>query len=152
MTDRSHHRDSSLLLGPIVTTILLAIGLVFFGLTGCTSEDSDEGAAQGPAPGEPGPIVDLEPMVVNLSNTERTHYLKVSISVELADAAAAALYEPRKVQARHSVLMTLRALTLAETQDVDEQERIRQRLQEQLENVIGPRTVRGVYFTDFVTQ
>ncbi len=152
MTKKIRIGDSSLLLGPIVVTVLMAIGVALVGLVGCTTGESTVGEATGPAPGEPGPMVDLEPMVVNLSNTDRTHYLKVSISLELADNDALKRYEPRKVQARHNVLMTLRALTLAETQDVDEQERIRQRLQEQLEGVIGPRTVRGVYFTDFVTQ
>lgn len=151
MTNDFHSRESSLLLGPIVVTVLMAIGAVFSGLVGCSTGGSEEGAAA-PAAGQPGPMVDLEPMVVNLSNTDRTHYLKVSISLELEDADALTRYEPRKVQARHSVLMTLRALTLAETQDVDEQERIRQRLLEGLEKVIGPRTVRAVYFTDFVTQ
>lgn len=144
---------SSRIVGPVVICALSASAVAFTGLFGCSSTESAEGAAAAASgPGAPGPVIDLEPMVVNLSNTERTHYLKVSISVELTDEGAQQRYEPRKVQARHAVLMTLRSLTLAETQDVDEQERIRERLQEQLEKVIGPRTVRGVYFTDFVTQ
>lgn len=101
---------------------------------------------------ETGPMVDIPPFVVNLSDTERAHYLKVSVSVELRDEAAKTRYEPRKTHARHVILMTLSSLTLEETRDVDDRERLRERLQDDLEKVIGPRTIRQVLFTDFVTQ
>ena len=101
---------------------------------------------------EPGPMVDMPPFVVNLSDTERAHYLKVAISLELRDEEASKRYEPRKTHARHAILMTLSSLSIEETRDIDDRERIRDRLQDDLEKVLGSRTVRNVLFTDFVTQ
>ena len=149
MTTSSFH---TWLRGLAIVGTLSAGAMVAVALQSCTTEETSGAGGEGSASGGPGPMVELEPMVVNLNSTDRAHYLKVSISLELTDEHAAKLYEPRKAQARHAVLTSLRALTLAETQDVDEQERIRGRLHEEIEKVIGPQTVQGVYFTDFVTQ
>ncbi len=136
----------------IIHAAIFTAAALELGLAGCSQEASGSEETSSADPGGPGPMVDLEPMVVNLSNTDRSHYLKVSVSLELTDEAALQRYEPRKVQARHAVLMTLRSLTLAETQDVDEQERIRDRLRDELSQVVGSGTIKSVYFTDFVTQ
>jgi flagellar protein FliL len=115
-------------------------------------EGGEEPAASTTSSEEPGPMINLPPFVVNLSDEERAHYLKVAVSLELRDEAAKLRFEPRKTHARHAILMTLGALTLEETRDVDDRERLRGRLLSELEKVLGPRTVREVLFTDFVTQ
>ncbi len=119
---------------------------------GTSSGDSTESQGSEASSEEPGPIVAMPPFVVNLSDEERAHYLKVAVSIELRDERAKLRYEPRKTHARHVVLMTLSSLTLEETRDVDDRERLRDRLHSQLEKVIGTRSVRSVFFTDFVTQ
>lgn len=140
----------------IANVILVGGGVAAFVLFGGGGESTAEAqpAEENPleSSDDTGPMVDIPPFVVNLSDTERAHYLKVSVALELRDEAAKVRYEPRKTHARHVILMTLSSLSIEETRDVDDRERLRDRLQDELEKVIGARTVRQVLFTDFVTQ
>lgn len=155
-------KKSPLVLILIITNVLVvggavaAVLLLGGGGGGGTSEAhaaaEEEQESESVDLGQPGPMIDLPPFVVNLSDEERSHYLKVAVSIEMRDEAAKAAFEPRKTHARHAILMTLGALTLEETRDVDDRERLRERLQDELDKVLGPRAVREVFFTDFVTQ
>lgn len=166
MADNTEDQDQDLELAPkksplvliiiIANVVLVGGGVAAFVLLGGGGESTAEAqpAQEEPveSPGETGPIVDIPPFVVNLSDIERAHYLKVSLALELRDEAAKVRYEPRKTHARHVILMTLSSLSIEETRDVDDRERLRDRLQDELEKVLGARTVSQVLFTDFVTQ
>lgn len=152
-------KKSPVVLILIITNVVVIGGAVtafilFGGGGGSNEAEAAEGeeVVETSDSGEPGPMINMSPFVVNLSDEERAHYLKVAVSLELRDEAAKLRFEPRKTHARHAILMTLGALTLEETRDVDDRERLRERLQDELEKVVGPRTVREVLFTDFVTQ
>lgn len=150
-------KKSPLVLILVVVNVVVVGGAVAaFLLFGGGGESTAEAQPAEDAPvassEETGPMVDIPPFVVNLSDTDQAHYLKVAVALELRDEAAKVRYEPRKTHARHVILMTLSSLSIEETRDVDDRERLRDRLQDELEKVIGARTVRQVLFTDFVTQ
>lgn len=146
----------------MMVIVLVAVNVVVIGgavaavllLRGGGAPPAPAAAAEAEEAGsaEPGPMFHFDPFVVNLSDPGEAHYLKVSVSLELANEAASTRFEPRKTQARDAVLMTLSSLTVSETRDVDGREQLRQRLKERLDEVVGPRQVKSVYFTDFVTQ
>lgn len=140
--------------------ILIVVNVVVIGgavaavllLRGGGESDEAEEEEDVAAADEPGPIHHFDPFVVNLTDPGESHYLKVSVSVELMGESAKGRFEPRKTQARHAVLMTLSSLAVVDTRDVDSREQLRERLRDELEEVVGPRSVKSVYFTDFVTQ
>jgi flagellar FliL protein len=144
-----------MLIAIVGAVVVVGGGAAFFLLSGgdeATAETSGGDGDETSSGDMPGPIVELQPFVVNLIDTERARYLKVGVSLELRDEAAKVRYDARKIQARHVVLMTLSSLAYEETHDVDDRNRLRQRLHGQLEEVVGARNVKAVFFTDFVTQ
>jgi len=97
------------------------------------------------APPEPGAIVQLEPMNVNL---EAGKYLRVGLGLQLtADAGA----EFDMTRAKDAVITLLTGRKVEDVASGEGREAVRAALEEQL-GAAYDGDVMGVYFTDFVTQ
>ncbi|MFT3829328.1 MAG: flagellar basal body-associated FliL family protein [Opitutaceae bacterium] len=93
----------------------------------------------------------FEDVVVNLSGTMGTRYLKTSFLVTGKENIRE-LFEERQPQLLDATLNTLGSLTLADLEEVGSRNLIRARLIAAYNEVIGVRIVDQIYFSDFVVQ
>lgn len=99
-----------------------------------------------------GPLLTLEPMVVNLSDEGGTRYLKVSFDVEVEDAKAKAEFEKGMVVVRSEMTGYLSGLAVADTLGEENRQKIAATLVERINKMLGKEKAIRVLFKDFVIQ
>jgi flagellar FliL protein len=100
-----------------------------------------------------GPILPLDPFVVNLDEPGNSRYLKLTIQLELwkgGDAEKA--IEKSKQVIRDVILSHLSGLKLADCLGAAAKDTLRTALMGKLEAIIGPNKVRRMFFQEFVVQ
>ncbi len=111
------------------------------------------GAEAGPPPREvTGPLITLDPFVVNLDEPGSSRYLKVQLQVEVANPAAVKLFEKSKQLIRDDLLSYLSGLKVADTQGAPNKDKIRDELFAAVAEVVGEDRVHRVVFIEFVVQ
>ncbi|HMG57360.1 MAG TPA: flagellar basal body-associated FliL family protein [Kofleriaceae bacterium] len=146
-------RSSKAMLGLLVMN-LAGTGFVAFKLlTAHPAEAAVAHAAAAPAKVVEvrGPIVGLDPFVVNLDEPGTSRYLKCTLQVELAPKAEDELAKAKE-PVRDAVLSYLSGLHLKDTLGAEAKEKIRKDLLERLSKLLGPDKVRRVFFQDFMVQ
>lgn len=98
-----------------------------------------------------GPIVALEPFVVNLDEPGTSRYLKVTLQLELAPKAEEALAKSKEL-VRDTILSHLSGLHIKDTLGAEAKDRLRTDLVAKLTKLIGPDKIRRMFFQDFVVQ
>jgi flagellar FliL protein len=98
-----------------------------------------------------GPIVALDPFVVNLDEPGTSRYLKVAIQVEVAPKTEDVLAKSKEL-VRDAVLSHLSGLHLKDTLGTEAKDRLRQDLVAKINKLLGPGKVRRMFFQDFVVQ
>ena len=99
-----------------------------------------------------GPIVKLDPFVVNLNEPSSPRYLKVGIELELSAGEHARAVDKAKQILRDQVLSYLSNLSIAETLGEAGKAKIRTDLMKRFDEVVGRGHVRRMFFTEFVIQ
>jgi flagellar basal body-associated protein FliL len=167
--------NKMLLLLVLVVNVLIAGGLAYVVITGqknnaaaaAKHEGAGEAAAEGAAEAEAdghgkkgagpgskfGPLIEIGAFVANLTSASgQSRYAKVALHVEAVNEDAKTKIETAIVPLRNESLMFLSGLA---AEQVIGQEKIRQLqddLQKRLTAVIGPNTIKRVYFSEFVVQ
>jgi len=98
-----------------------------------------------------GPIVGLDPFVVNLDEPGTSRYLKCTLQLELAPKTEDELAKAKE-PVRDAVLSYLSGLHLKDTLGAEAKEKIRKDLLERLSKLLGPDKVRRLFFQDFMVQ
>jgi flagellar protein FliL len=98
-----------------------------------------------------GPVVALDPFVVNLDETGTSRYLKVTLELELFPHGDTALTKSKQL-VRDTILSYLSGLKLKDTLGAEAKDRLRQDLMAKLGKVVGPDKIRRMFFQDFVVQ
>jgi len=98
-----------------------------------------------------GPIVALEPFVVNLDEPGTSRYLKVTLQLELAPKAEEALAKSKEL-VRDAILSHLSGLHIKDTLGAEAKDRLRSDLVAKITKLVGPDKVRRMFFQDFVVQ
>jgi flagellar FliL protein len=98
-----------------------------------------------------GPVVALDPFVVNLDEPGTARYLKVTLQLELLHDAEASLTKSKEL-VRDAILGYLSGLHVKDTLGAEAKDRIRGELMAKLEKLIGPNKVRRMFFQEFVVQ
>jgi flagellar FliL protein len=118
-------------------------------------------AAAAPAPSAEGdkkgkaatpPTYEFTNVVVNLSGTMGTRYLKTSFIVTGTDAGLGALFEANKAKLTDVTLNVLSALTLADLEEPGSKNVLREKLVGAYNDTLGRKVADQVYFSDFVVQ
>jgi len=145
-------KPNKAMLGLLVLN-LAGTGLVAFKLL--TAHPAEAGVAHAAAPPHVvetrGPIVALDPFVVNLDEPGTSRYLKATLQLELAPKAEDELAKAKEL-VRDAVLSYLSGLHLKDTLGAEAKEKIRKDLLERLSKLLGPDKVRRLFFQDFVVQ
>jgi flagellar basal body-associated protein FliL len=167
-----------LLLLVLVVNVLIAGGLAYVVISGQKNNaaaaagklegagEGHEGAAEGEAEGAVdahgkkiaggskfGPLIEIGAFVANLTSPGgASRYAKVALHVEATNEDAKAKIEAAIVPIRSESLLFLSGLA---AEQVIGQEKIRglqEDLQKRLSTLIGPNTIKRVYFSEFVVQ
>jgi flagellar FliL protein len=101
-----------------------------------------------------GPVnsYDFTNVVVNLSGTMGTRYLKTTFTVTGSDAALKQQFDANKARLTDVTLNVLSALSLADLEEPGSKNVIRDKLVAAYNQALGHREVEQVYFSDFLIQ
>jgi flagellar protein FliL len=104
-----------------------------------------------------GPVVGLDPFVVNLDEPGTPRYLKVTLEIELAGGAKGGEggeggLAKSKQLVRDAILSYLSGLHVKDTLGAEAKDKIRTDLLARLTKLLGPEKVRRLFFQDFVVQ
>lgn len=99
-----------------------------------------------------GPMLKLDPFVVNLDEPRGSHYLRVAIELELKDEEVKTEVEERMVVLRDRFISALSSKRLSDLTRPQDKEALRDELLDLSREATGKRMIRGVYFTEFLTQ
>jgi flagellar FliL protein len=99
-----------------------------------------------------GPVVALDPFVVNLDETGQSRYVKVTLQVELVSKDDEHVLDKSKLAIRDMILSHLSGLKLVDTLGTAAKDKLRTDLMAKLEAIVGPHKVRRMFFQEFVVQ
>ncbi len=163
---------------PIKLVLIIVVGAVVLGLGGAVlvfkmmSHPQQEAAAPAPAQeaaapahgggheapkataasGGPGAIFDLEPFIVNLADTNETHYLKLTVKLEVDNEGMKEEVNKRVPQVRDAVLILLSSKDTSMLRSTQGKFQLKEELTARVNAVLPKGGVRSAYFTDFVVQ
>lgn len=142
---------------------VLGLLLINLGVTGFTAfklMTAHPAEAAGPkhaAPPPPptteisGPVVELDPFVVNLDEPGTSRYLKVTLVLELLPKSEETITKSKQL-IRDMVLSHLSGLHLKDTLGAEAKDKLRTDLMAKISKLLGPDKVRRMFFQDFVVQ
>ncbi|MFT5232966.1 MAG: flagellar FliL protein [Candidatus Krumholzibacteriia bacterium] len=152
--------NKAILLGVIVVVqALVAFGLTQFlilpklgvqdasmsGETAIEVEESD--------PMEMGVLVSLEEIIVTLAgDASRPRYLRIGVSIEVADQMTADIVATRLAQLRDIVIMTLSNKTADELAFPEGKKGLRDEIYRRVDDKMPAGTLMNIYFSDLVVQ
>lgn len=161
-----------ILLGLIVLVLLAGVGAGAYMLGAKNSAASVNGKAAdatatadkaegGAQPGEGGaaapasmlgPMVNIEPFIVNILDNQSTRYLKAALTLELSNKKTADEVTERMPQIRDAILLLVGNKTFGELSDLQGKMQLRAELISRLNGILTRGKVVRIYFTDFVVQ
>lgn len=140
----------------IVVVLLLASGLsIFFFIrygplsSGESTSSPFSSSAESP---QLLPMVDLGEFIVNIISEENNHYLKTSITVQLADDKTVEQFARLLPQIRDAVLLLASNKTFEELYDMHGKKQLKAELLMEINKILTNGGAVAIYYTDFVVQ
>lgn len=124
----------------------------FMGGTEEKPAEHDEHAKAETGHEEPGPVMELEPFLLNLADREELRFLKVSIKLELDRPEEKTDYQNKIPAIRDSLLVLLSSKESQLLRTVNGKRRVREEIMTRVNGVLSKGKVANVYFTDFIIQ
>jgi flagellar FliL protein len=140
----------------LVITIGLAAG--FFMMWGKLSEINVATNAVASTDADPsqtaqlGPLFSLDTFIVNLADSERNRYLRVTMDLELMAATDANKLNERLPQIRDRILMILPSKRFVEIASIEGKTALRDEIIGKLNSLFPRAVISDVFFTEFVVQ
>jgi flagellar FliL protein len=145
---------SKAMLGLLVLN-LLATGFVAFKVltvAPAAAATGEHRAPEAPTSEVTGPVVALDPFVVNLDEPGTSRYLKITLEMELKPGGGEETLAKSKQLIRDTILSHLSGLHVKDTLGAEAKDKIRQDLIARLGKLIGPDRIHRMFFQDFVVQ
>lgn len=101
---------------------------------------------------EPGPVMELDPFLLNLADRDELRFLKVSIKLELDRPEENTDYQNKVPAIRDALLVLLSSKESQLLRTVNGKRRIREEILTRVNGVMSKGKVSNVYFTDFIIQ
>jgi flagellar protein FliL len=145
----------------IILLILLGILLLgggggaawwFMGGQGESSSTREVQAKTDGAKPEQGPIMELEPFLLNLADRDDLRFLKVSIKLELDRAEDKTDFHHKVPAIRDALLVLLSSKESQLLRTVNGKRRVREEIMTRVNGVMNHGQITNVYFTDFIIQ
>ena len=97
-------------------------------------------------------MVKLESFVVNLSRSERSHYLKVTLKLHMTRKKYAANAGKYKPKIRDALIILLSNQSVEDLRSMEGKYQLKRQIVSRVNNVMGQEMVSDVFFSDFVIQ
>ncbi len=101
---------------------------------------------------EPGPVMELEPFLLNLADRDDLRFLKVSIKLELDRPEEKTDYQNKVPAIRDALLVLLSSKESQLLRTVNGKRRIREEIMTRVNGVMSKGKIANVFFTDFIIQ
>jgi flagellar FliL protein len=101
---------------------------------------------------KPGPILPLEPFVIQVRAADMERYLRITFNLEIITEADKDPILDRMPLLRDSVIAYFSDRTLDELRGSDGIERLKSAILKRFDDIVPGRRVRNLYITEFVTQ
>lgn len=101
---------------------------------------------------EIGPVVDLEPFVLNLADREQLRYLKVSIKLQLDRPKDQTDFDVRLPAIRDALLVLLTSKESRALRTVEGKMLVRDEIGGRVNTIMKQGKITNVFFTDFIIQ
>jgi len=150
-----------LILGLLALLVVIGGGAGFFFMSGGESNkkaDSDSHAeAEAEAEHEPdpeviGPVVDLEPFVLNLADRDQLRYLKVAIKLQLDRPEIETDFTIKLPAIRDALLVLLTSKESRSLRTVDGKMLVRDEIGGRVNTIMKKGKIQQVFFTEFIIQ
>lgn len=149
-------RKKSLVLGAallLLSTAILGAWLHFTNGPGASDPSSDETSMlKGDSPAKMGPMVDIREFIVNIISEDNSHYLRISMTIELSNKDTYDELNMRMPQIRDAIIMLASSKTFEELYDVHGKKQLKAELLIELNEMLTRGQAVAVYFNDFVVQ
>ncbi|MDO3378068.1 flagellar basal body-associated FliL family protein [Geoalkalibacter halelectricus] len=99
-----------------------------------------------------GPMIEIEPFIVNILDNDGTRYLKAAITLEVETNAGRQEVIDRMPQLRDAILLVASNKTFDELRDLQGKLQLRAELLGRVNEIMRRDRVRRIYFTEFVVQ
>jgi flagellar FliL protein len=101
---------------------------------------------------EPGPVMELEPFLLNLADRDELRFLKVSIKLELDRPEEKTDYQNKVPAIRDALLVLLSSKESQLLRTVNGKRRVREEIMTRVNGVMSKGKIANVFFTDFIIQ
>lgn len=132
--------------------LLAPEGTSLFGLIGGNSSDNATPAAEAQPLVEKGPVVNVDPFLVNLADPLGRRYIKLTMDVEVRSSDDVKNMELYKPKVRDAVLMLLASKTFEDISTTEGKIMLKNEITNRINQILGGPQVIQVYFTDMVIQ
>jgi len=101
---------------------------------------------------EPGPVMELDPFLLNLADRDEVRFLKVSIKLELDRPEEKTDFQNRVPAIRDALLVLLSSKESQLLRTVNGKRRIREEIMTRVNGVMNKGKIANVFFTEFIIQ
>lgn len=119
-----------------------------------TADESEEEAPpeEGDDSQDEGVIYDLDPFIVNLADTKKVRYLKITIKLDLVREKYSEDLNKHIPQIRDTLLLLLSSKEFSEIRTIEGKMELRDEILQRVNAIFPHNKVKMAYFTDFVSQ
>ena len=139
----------------IIIGVILLVGVgggAYFFLFAKSTPPPEEQQPQKPPEPEVGPFLQLDPFIVNLADPTGHRYLRAKITLEFRDDEAYQKANERVPQINDAIIMVLSSKTVEEVLSPEGKMELRIELIRKLNELLGPNSIKNIFFTQFVVQ
>ncbi len=101
---------------------------------------------------EVGPMVNIDPFIVNILDDQESRYLKAAITLEVDTPETAMEVNSRMPQIKDAILLLIGNKTFGELSDIQGKLQLRAELINKVNSILLKGKVKRIYFTNFVVQ
>jgi flagellar protein FliL len=140
----------------VVLVLLIGAGVGAFLFLGGDKEEKispeEEQALLEKQAKEVGPMVNIDPFIVNIADDQESRYLKAAITLEVDTPEATMEITARMPQIKDAILLLIGNKTFGELNDLQGKIQLRAELINKVNSILLNGKVKRIYFTDFVVQ
>ena len=114
--------------------------------------EAEPDAEHEPDPGFVGPVIDLEPFVLNLADRDQLRYLKVAIKLQLDRPQEQTDFADKLPAIRDALLVLLTSKESRSLRTVDGKMLVRDEIGGRVNTIMKKGKIRQVFFTEFIIQ
>ena len=152
--------NKKLLLIVLLGLLVVGGGVSFFFMSGgelekkakAGSEQAEAEAEHDPDPKVAGPVLDLDPFVLNLADRDQLRYLKVSIKLQLDRPQEETDFTDKLPAIRDALLVLLTSKESRSLRTIDGKMLVRDEIGGRVNTIMKKGKIQQVFFTEFIIQ